>query len=252
MQRLEKAAFLNDIHRLTQAGLDRLQSGIRIDAVQLAKNGITWPLGALAAFDDVTRASSEMKATIDAARGEAEDILNAAAGPSYRKLVGEPWKASQDAGGGSPAGEDAQDYDLFGRYAAAVSSGRTDPAERLLEKMEKVLLTSATGEASKIIAEARARSTEIKQQAESRADRFEQVYRQLPKDPEARKLMIQRLWAEVRDEVLNSPTVEKYYLRPGPGGTVLIIPRDADIAKKAQQERLRAAEEEKSLQDGGK
>ena len=250
LQRLEKAAFLNDIHRLAQAGLDRLHCGIEINAVQLAKNGITWPLGALGAFDDVTRASNAMEAAIDAARGEAEDILNAAAGPSYRKLVGEPWKPAQPGRWESPDGDDGRKRDLIGQYAAAVADGQTEQAALLLERIEEVLLTEATGEASKIIAEARARSTEIKQQAESRADRFEQVYRQLPKDPAARKLMIERLWAEVRDEVLNSPTVEKYYLRPGPGGTVLIIPRDADIAKRVRQEHLRAAEEEKPPQGG--
>ena len=65
--------------------------------------------------------------------------------------------------------------------------------------------------------------------------------------------MLERLWAAARDEILDSPTVEKFYLTLGSGKTILRINRDPRVVKEILREQLKVSkqqQQEKQLQLG--
>lgn len=233
LQRFQKDEFLNEVIVLAQETLSKVGSGLRIQTVQLAENGMSWPLKALPAFDQVTIARSGMEKAINEAEGDATKILNDAAGEAYRVLVGLPGAGVTT----SPAAgnENAPVGGLLGEYARAVHAGDNVRAAQMLEQIDSVLTTSATGDVSRIIAEARAYSTEIRQRIEGYALRFAKLQAQMPAEEQARRLMIERLWADTVDQVLRSPMIEKYYVSPGQGRFILRIARDSDIYREIQR-----------------
>ncbi len=239
----EKEAFKTEIRMATQRSLDRMHAGINIKRIEVPQEGIAWPLKAMQAFNDVTTAIQNKQSFIDQARGDAEDILNAAAGENYRMLVGKPWLGDQ--GGQNPSEQaDNEPYDLIGKYELALKDDDNDRAQRLLEKINEVLST-CKGQGRGVIEQAKSYKTTIVKHVESYANRFEQLLEQLPDDPQGRKLMYDRLWLKVQDEVLNSPTVEKHWVPPGKDGRmILIIPRDRDIARQIRRALTRKKKQE--------
>jgi regulator of protease activity HflC (stomatin/prohibitin superfamily) len=237
LQRTERAAFAAAVRRETQQELDALGSGIEIVSVLLTDS--TWPLGALQAYLEAQNAVSKAEQTRDAARAEAEKELHAAAGASYRKLVG-------NMGGAGPPAQDqtsqpAQE-NLIGQYAVAMAGGDQAAAATLLAKIDDVLRGNETGgQAARIIAEAEAYRTATIQRVKGRAERFRELLPAFEKTPQ---LLLQRLWTDVREAILNAPTTEKFYLTFGPNKTVLRISRDPKVV--AEIERiLRAKDGEK-------
>ena len=169
--RAEQKQFANDVRRTAQDRLDALNTGISINRIEL--NQTTWPLRALPDYNMAQRAISNAQKARDAAAAEAVKILNASAGTNYKKLVGDPAGSAGTASVVSVAGGD---YDLIGRYSRARKSGDPEKADMLLARIDEVLLSRNTGgQASKIIAEAKAYSTATIQQAKSRADRFREL-----------------------------------------------------------------------------
>ncbi len=238
IQRDKKGAFLADVRRQAQAFLNQLTpvdgrpyEAVRVNAVILEQS--SWPLRALPAYQKAQTAISNGKALCDQAYAEAEEILNEAAGAPYESLVGLPeqFTTSGQIASSRPAKEGP--YDLIGQYNRA-----TDPAEtQKLQIQIEQILTSPTigGKASKIIAEAMAYRTEIEQSAESNAQRFERLLEEYQKAPQ---FTLERLWADVYDEILSAPTVEKVYLTMGKGQTVYRIKRSSEIEKEIQRELL--------------
>ena len=55
--------------------------------------------------------------------------------------------------------------------------------------------------------------------------------------------MLQRLWADVRDAILSSPTVEKVYVTPGKQKTVYRLKQPAEIARAIRRELLKREKE---------
>ena len=237
IQRTQQESYKADIHRDAQRRLDALGVGIRIRQISL--KGITWPLRALPAYMAAQKAVNEAERLENAARARAESILNDAAGASYRTLVGDPG-ATGRAVASRPGEEAAAEYDLIGRYGAARQAGDEATAAAILERIDQVLVDRQTGgRASEIIAEARSYRTQIEQGVRGRADRFLLL---LPEYEKAPQFMLQRLWAETRDEILSSPTVEKIYLDPAQGKTVLRISQDPRIRREISSEELKAEE----------
>jgi len=237
--RAEQKQFANEVRMEAQHRLDVLRTGISINRIEL--NQTTWPLRALPAYNAAQRAVSNAERRKDAALAGAIKILNAAAGPGYRKLVGDPWRRDNRSLSGA---ETAGDYNLIGQYSDARSSGDMKKAQRLLRKIDEVILSRTTaGQASKIIAEARTYRTATIQRAKSRAERFMELLPEFKKNPQ---FMLERLWASVREEILDSPTVEKIYLTSGESKTVLRINRDSETAKQIMRERLKASKEAES------
>jgi len=245
IQRKEKSQFAQDVRKEAQRLLDvltevdgRPYQAIKINAIILANS--TWPLRALPAYLKAQKAISKREELRNQAISDARDILNAAAGASYEMLVGRP----EDFIGPARAGGDDGDrpYDLIGQY-----SRQSDPAKarQLLERIERVLMSNTTGgQASRIIADAKAYKTRLIQSAEARAKRFNDLLAQYQQTPQ---FMLERHWADVRDEILNSPTVEKVYLNvSGQQKTVYRVSRPQEVAKRIRRELLKMRKAEKS------
>jgi len=246
IQRGEKQQFVSDIHEAAQHELNALletpdrHPGIRISQVQLIRS--SWPIKALSAFNEAQRAGNEADKRESAARAEATEILNKAVGPANIKiLVGDPIKTGPDGESAStttgPAQERKRQYDLIGQYGEALKADRRkEEAGRLLKQIDEVLLRRDTeGEASRILSEARGQRTAIEQNAEYRYKRFKQLVAEYRRSPE---LMLARHWAGTLDEILSSPTVEKFYLPFGSGKAVTVwhIGSDPRVLKKIRRE----------------
>jgi membrane protease subunit HflK len=233
LQRTERDQFAMEVGMLAQQELDSLKAGVQISKVLLTN--ATWPIEALRTYVEAQNAVSEAEKKTNEARAEAEKILNAAAGASYRLLVGEQEQADAST---QPADAAEAPVNLIGQYVKALESGDGQKARQLMERIDEVLVSNDTGgEASKIIAEARSYRTATIQRVKSRADRFNELLPEYRKTPE---LMLQRLWATVREDILNFPTVEKFYISPGGEKTVVRINRDPDVVKEILKE-LKAA-----------
>ena len=121
----------------------------------------------------------------------------------------------------------SDDWNLIGQYTEARANGDDTKAEILLERINIALLTSK-GEVSEIIAAARSQKTAIVQGVESRVEVFRVL---LPKFREMPQFMIDRRWAEVRDEIMDAPTTEKLIISFGKGREVIRIGRDPEVAR---------------------
>jgi membrane protease subunit HflK len=236
LQRTERAVFASAVRRETQAELDAFGSGLEVSSVLLTDS--TWPLGALQAYIDAQNAVSKAEQARNTARADAEKELNAAAGAAYRKLVGDVGAADMEQQP-QTAPEEAN---LIGRYAAALAAADPSAAADLLASIDEVLRSNATGgQAARAIAEAEAYRTTTVQRVKGRVDRFRELLPAFQKTPE---LMLERLWIDVRQAILDAPTTEKFYLTFGSDKTVLRINRDPKVA--AEIERALKAKDEQS------
>jgi len=249
LQRTDRDRFASEVRGGAQDELDRLQCGIQLTQVLLTE--ATWPLRAMMVYTEAQNAVTEAEQRRNRARAEAENILNAAAGPAYKLLVGDPTRihtmqGTDQAGQGlSQEDQVVADFGLIGLYRLqrdrAAQTGDFAPAEATLRRVDDLLMSSAVGgQASQIILEARGDSTRTVEQVKGRAQRFGELLSEFEKAPQ---LMLERLWAQARDEVLSAPQVEKFYLTMGPQKTVVQINRSPEVVRQMQQEEARLAAE---------
>jgi len=257
--------FRENVARIAQERLDAVGAGIWIAEVQTTD--ATWPLRALSDYKQVAKAVSEKEQKINEARAEAQSILTGAAGSALASLVG-PIEYVIGEFGRAPG----QDENLIGRYiearneleAAAAAAERTrqagdkaqakrlqaqadalaGKATALLAQIDGVLVSSRTeGEASSVIRQARTYRDATKQRLESWHRTFLDLAREC-KTKQSTAFLFQRKWAEAREEILGSPTVEKFTLPPGKEKQVLHIPRDPNVAKSIMLESIRQGEDQ--------
>jgi regulator of protease activity HflC (stomatin/prohibitin superfamily) len=244
------AAFAMKVREGAQKRLNAALAG-REHAVAplqaLALSGLTarveWPLQALGAFQDAQNAAREYETKIQNAVTEADNMLKSAAGPDYIKLVGQPWRTSNEAG---PA-EQAK-LDLIGQYARVRAeldgpggdkAALADKARTLLASIDQALERDVAGEAAAIRDRARATRTQIAAAAEERLRLFQKT---LPGFLRSPALTLERLWAQTRQEILSGPLVEKYYINASDRGLVLRLSADPDIRRQIE---LKAIEDAK-------
>ena len=249
IQRRDKAEFSQAVSREAQRGLNQLTSvngrayeAVRITAINLTS---TWPLAALPAYLNAQKAISEQAELRNQAIADARKILNEAAGANHEVLVGNVEEFAASAQRTSPIESRQGQYNLVGQYVK-----ETDPerANQLLAQVEEVLMgPSVGGEASAIIADAKAYRTQVVQGAESRAKRFDELLSEYEKNPQ---FMLERHWAEVRDAILSSGTVEKVYLTPAEGKTIYRIGPDPEIRKQIRREMLKREKEARGSDSG--
>ena len=250
IRRTEKEQFVKDIERFARQELNILtETQTGDEAVYITRvlvTNVSWPLGALPKFLEAQKARNDRQKQIATAKGEAADILSDAAGSlNVDKLVGKVlWTAATSGpttqAATRPAGVD--EGGLIGQYAAAVADDDNDTARRLLREIDEVLLSPATkGEASKILEEAKGQASGIREAAKQRAERFERLVAEYRRAP---GFMLKRYWDEAVDEILSSPTNEKYFLSLGKGKTILKINGDPRV-RKGIRDALRTKMEEK-------
>ncbi|HNX26367.1 MAG TPA: SPFH domain-containing protein [Phycisphaerae bacterium] len=260
--------FLNQVQELAQKKIDAVMGfdskggghGIVINNILLPQpDAKTWPLGAFDAYEKAQRAKSEKQTAINKAVATAkETLINSVGSINYIELVGEPWEDVQKCSE-QPA------YNLIALYgqidnaadnAAVVCAEKPTAANKAaLEKIRtdrrriwdtiNVILTRATigGEASKIIAQAESEKTAIIENAQRRAKRFDELHVQYEKAPQ---LFLNKMWANVYDELMSSPTVEKWYLSPGKMGSILKINSDPAVKQAIRDYKLKQEKERKT------
>ena len=220
----EQKDFQDAVRNFAQERLDKLKAGVRIETVQVPT--ATVPLDAIGAFDAVTKAASERNTLVTKALQDATTVLTEVCGGSYVKLVGDP---NQPAHPG-----------LLQLYAEARERGDTARADTLLAQINDVLISPETeGKAAKIINDARSYRTNIGRRIQARADAFEQF---LPMFASNSDLVLQRLWADVKEQVLSSPSNMKIFLTPSGEHTVLKINPDPAMTRRISEELLKTRE----------
>ncbi len=166
----------------------------------------------------------------------------------------------EEAAGRLQAELDELGENLIGQYASVredIERGRLEDgtevdrpaleqkAEALLAQIDKVLTSNLVeGEASRVISEAAGYATITGQRVEGWNKQFRKL---LPycDTPVAMAFQFERQWAEIREEILASPLVEKYFLPPGQRRIVLRISADPAIRRAIQLEGARLTEEER-------
>jgi membrane protease subunit HflK len=153
-----------DVSRLLQSKLDRIESGIQVDSVQISER-ITWPLQVDGAFQASNKASQTSQRLVTEARAYAEKTLNEAGGPAVEEVLG----ALKDPSISGAAREE--------------------------------LLSRLTGTCQEKISLARAYRTKTVETAKADADYLAKLLPEYRKRP---RLVLQKLYQDAIEEVLNN------------------------------------------------
>ncbi len=232
----EQGSFVNQIRDEVNRRLSELEVGMVLTSVRVAN--FSWPLRAVADYEEASNITTEMEQRRNIARSEAEKTLAGAAGQrGFRLLVGEPWRESvRDLApmAGLPAGPEG----LIGQYELAREDGNMVAAEAILARIDQALVSDiAEGQASATIEQARRYKASIQEGLSARAREFEDALPEYEATPE---LFVLSRWLEARGEIEQSPTIYKRYLTLDPDGkAVLYLPKSAEVVKKIRAARLR-------------
>jgi membrane protease subunit HflK len=233
----EQGLFLIQIQKDAQECLKKMGAGVQINQIGLVR--WSWPLRALPDFQAAQKASQHRSDTVQAAIGEAKKVVGNAAGDfSSSKLVGEPWREAEANQAPPKSGED---YDLIGQYELARGDPNVTEAQReaILARVDEILLSQSTqGEVTSILGAATRFRDAQKSAVAAQASRLEKVLAEYKKAPE---FFLQRMWIEAREEILQSPTVVKWFLNPDQGKTVIMVNTPPEINKMIGQEWIKAA-----------
>jgi membrane protease subunit HflK len=215
----QRDAFLSKVQGRLQAGLDALDTGIQL----VAKSGlvvdqeITPPIAVRPDFRAVTEAeSNKLKAERDAQK-EATSTLNEAAGAAHVELLA-----------------------LIEQYEAVENAGDDQRATELRGAIDSVLVDEATGEAARVIDEARAYRTRLEQGVKADLELFRKLRPELVKNPD---IVLDRLWKDALMEVL-SEADGKYFLVPGEWIWLKVAP-DPEWERQVKEEEKEARKKAK-------
>lgn len=199
--------------REAQDLLDSLSSGLTIDSLSLEPIA---PLFVRADFAKVQAAVSEAAKMTEVARLESQRSLNGAAGAAAPALVA-----------------------AIAEFEAAITKGQPDAQTAALAKVDAILDSGKaewngqevilTGEASRLLSNARQYRAEISAKRRGQLDAFEAKLAQFGANPE---LMVQREWASAVRDFYSRDNVEIFMMYPGIGTLAIQLNRDQEIARK--------------------
>ena len=184
----------NDVSRLLQSKLDRIDSGITVDSMQIYER-ITWPRQVDAAFQASNKASQERKKLISEAGAYAEKILNETAGPDAEAIL------------------------------AALKGPETS------DEKTKRLLSQLTGSCQEKISLARAYRTRTVETARANAEYLQKLLPEYRKQPE---LVLQKIHQDAVEEVLNNAEEKVFIqpsISGSPKELRILISRDQTIGR---------------------
>lgn len=178
-----------------------------IKVVSVYLTDVTWPRQVDAAFLASIKASNTRQKTVTEAQSYAENTIREAAGPVAEKL----FDAIHD--------------------------------NTISEKDKDLLWSQAAGQAQKILATARAYRTKVVETARANADYLERLLPEYKKYP---KLVIQRIYNDAVEQVLNDAD-EKFVIQPTEGtkGSEIrvMMSRDATLKPKSTEKKEENSEE---------
>jgi hypothetical protein len=140
------------------------------------------------AYDDAQNADQEKQTAIEEARKQRNTMLNETAGVAYEQLL--------------PAVE---------QYEQARADADLDESTRLHQRIERLLLDEAGGEAAGMLLEARSYYTETVQSIQATARKFRDLLPKYRRNPD---IVLIELWYDTKRTVLGGDN-EKVYLPAG-------------------------------------
>ncbi|MHC4131419.1 MAG: protease modulator HflK [Planctomycetota bacterium] len=191
---LSQGRITQDVQQLTQKKLDALESGIKVDNVQLTD--IRWPRQVDAAFQATIRARQASDEIKQQAMGYAENTLSEAAGPVAHDLI-----------------------------------SVINKEKEISPEQEDYLWSRAAGQAQEKLAQARAYRTEVVENAKANAEYLNSILPEYRKRPE---LFIQELYRDTIETVLNNAEEKIVIqpVKDGQGSDVwIMLNRDPSIKK---------------------
>ncbi len=199
---------------LAQEQLDRLATGIAIDAVALDE--VSAPASVVDSFEAVTTAETDRSRRIVAADQERAKILGETAGEASGGLLR-----------------------LIDALEEARAAGRDDEATALAADIDRALdglLVDGQpvgGEVARRINAAKTHRARVIEDVRGDREAFERLLPEYEKHP---RLVLARLWAECREKIFTGK-IETFYTAPGQ--LELQLNRDPAVQKARQQEELR-------------
>jgi len=206
-----------DVRRLSQRMLDRVDSGMRLAELQTPID----PTPALAirkAARDLQEVRRQSEERLESAREQAQGMLISAAGPRWNELL-----------------------DLIAEYEDAVAAGDDAAAEAVLDRVDEAMQQTSSGEVATIIQQARAYRSFVDQGLGADARRFASL---LPRYRENPGLVINQLWAEAYGTVVSYRDTELMRVPGGIGAFSLQLAGDTEVSEVRRENRLQRRERE--------
>jgi membrane protease subunit HflK len=175
--------FQEDVYREVNEILESLGSGLAVTSLNM--RDATPPIQTRPAFDSVIAEESRKTTAITEARNKAGQLLNETAGQSYRKLIG--------------AIDQADEARKHGDESTLASAEA---------EIDRILEFEATGEAARLIRDARAFNTTAVQRITADADQYEMLREEFETAPTQ---LVQRLWSDAYRKLL-AQKIEKTHL----------------------------------------
>jgi regulator of protease activity HflC (stomatin/prohibitin superfamily) len=216
-------AYAKEVKRLVNEELTRLNSGIEVSTVEIPL--ATVPLQTRQAFVKVTQAENIRTGEIRDARQKRSDLLNAAGGASYAKLLAR-----------------------LDELDAAKDRGDAEAVAKIEEQLDYILEHEAAGVAGAAIRAAKARYTEAVQALRGDVEEIEKLRDEYERAPQ---MLVDRLWQETERRILGSKGVTKWFMPAGDKEVRIQIGPDPRETRAAEEDKYRAAEGEIDMGDLG-
>ncbi|HIJ67223.1 MAG TPA: hypothetical protein HPP51_02935, partial [Planctomycetes bacterium] len=195
---ISESRIPNEVSSLLQAGLERINSGVKVTSMQISER-ITWPLQVDSAFQASNKASQESQRLVTEARAYAEKILN----------------------------------EVGGRDAEEILVALKD--ETITSRTKDALFSRLTGACQEKISLARAYRTKTVEAAKANA---EYLHKLLPEYKKRPRLVLQRLYQDSIEKVLNNADEKVFLQPSAsvrPKELRVLINRDPTISKTAKE-----------------
>jgi membrane protease subunit HflK len=210
----------NQVRKRMQAALDQVGSGLVVEIVSIEAK--TPPLQVRRAFTDVQRAESEQLEKIEVANAKRTQMLNAAAGPSHELVLAK-----------------------IRAYEGLRDSAQEEQAEGLRQEIISILANEATGEAARLINEARSYRENLVQEVDAEVQRFTQLLPEYKKNP---TFLVEQLWLDVQKQILSNMNLEKIRLPRGTDEVRILVNRNQEGRQELEKRRI--AQEAEASQGG--
>ena len=145
-------------------------------------------------------------------RARRTQLLNQAAGPAHELVLAK-----------------------IRQYEQARDGGAADQAGALRRQIISLLANQASGQAARLINEARSYRENLVQEVEAEVQRFEQLLPTYRKNP---TFLVEQLWLEVQKEILSNKRLEKIRLPRGADEIRVLVNRNQEGRRALEREEI--------------
>jgi len=213
------ASIESRVRAIAQETLDAMRSGLRIDRVTLDDR--IPPVRVYAEFQSVSTAEAQAATVREQALRGRRQLLNSVAGAAHEELIA-----------------------LIDDYEVALAANNADEAEQTLARILAVIdgaplgdnEETISGDVTRTINDARRYRTNIRNQAQTTAARFEAKLAQYRTNP---SVFIANEWTAAYRSFLALSSAEVFPIPPRSSALELILNSDPDIARELEAQRNR-------------